>query len=394
LRSILNLGLQPPCVFLDKRALKEGSERLYPLEICLCGSCGCVQSRNIVNPRILFGEGYHHIAGIPLSFRAHLGNLATLLSERFHLGPGDFVVELGSSDGFLLEKLLHHNVKVLGVEPSSVCDIAKEKGLNTLKVFFDKEEAKNILAHYGRAKVIVALNTFAHVAALDSFMKGVDLLLDDTGVFVTESHYLLDLITKLQYDFIYHEHLRYYSLRTLTQLFELYGMEVFDVERIPTHSGSLRVYAGKKGVYPISDSVGQLLRTEDAAALSSWNNYEEFARRVQSHRAELKNLLVKIKGQGERIVGVTYPARAVTLLQYCQIGPDILDYVTEGSELKVGKFTPGSHIKIVDESVIFEDQPDYGLLLSWHLSDEVISKFRARGYKGKFIIPLPTPRIV
>ncbi len=299
----------------------------------------------------------------------------------------------GSSDGALLEQLLPYQVRVLGVDPSSVARIATQKGIPTINEFFGEERAKSILQSFGKARLVTALNTFAHVADLDSFMKGIGLLLDDKGVFVSESHYLLDLITKLQYDFIYHEHLRYYSLRTLVRLFGRYGMDVFDVERIPTHSGSIRVFACRKGDYPVSPQVESLLKEESALGLASFHTYEEFAERAREHKTELANLLHGIKSKGERIVGLTYPARAVTLLQYCQIGPDILDYITEKSPLKIGKYAPGTHIKIVDESVLFKDQPEYGLLLSWHLADEIMPKFKANGFKGKFIIPLPKPRI-
>jgi hypothetical protein len=204
----------------------------------------------------------------------------------------------------------------------------------------------------------------------------------------------MDLVSKLQYDFIYHEHLRYYSLKTLAYLFNRYGMEVFDVERIPTHSGSIRVFACRKGTYPISASVGEMLELESRSGLSSFATYENFARRAQKHKVALTSMLSTLKQEGNRIVGLTYPARALTLMQYCGIDQQFLDYITEKSPLKVGKYAPATHIKIVDESVLFKDQPDYALMLSWHLADEIVAKMKANGYKGKFIIPLPEPRIV
>jgi hypothetical protein len=353
-----------------------------------------VQSRYIVDPKILFGGEYHHISGIPVSFRKHLQDLAALLVKRFSLAQEDLILEIGSSDGALLEQLLPHKVKVLGIDPSSTAKMAIERGIPTISEFFGEETAQAALHKYGRPRVVVALNTFAHVAALDSFVKGVNLLLDERGVFVTESHYLLDLVTKLQYDFIYHEHLRYYSLKTLVYLFNRYGMEVFDVERIPTHSGSIRVFASRKGAYPISSSVGSMLTAESELGLSSFSTYEEFAQRAERHKIVLTDMLSTLKQNGSRIAGLTYPARALTLMQYCGIGEQFLDYITEKSPLKVGKYAPGTHISIVDESVLFKDQPDYGLLLSWHLADEIIPKFKANGFKGKFIIPLPEPRIV
>jgi hypothetical protein len=394
LRKILELGNNPAVVFLTEQELGGKKDERYPLGIQYCETCGCVQSRYIVDPNILFGEEYHHISGIPVSFRRHLQDLAALLVKRFSLTAEDLIVEIGSSDGALLEQVSPYRVKVLGIDPSSVAKIAIEKGIPTIREFFGEVTAQAALRKFGRAKIVIALNTFAHVAALDSLMKGVNLLLDEGGVFVTESHYLMDLVSKLQYDFIYHEHLRYYSLRTLVYLFNKYGMEVFDVERIPTHSGSIRVFACRKGTHRISASVGSLLEAEYKSGLSSFATYEEFAQRTEKHKVALTGMLTTLKQEGNRIVGLTYPARALTLLQYCGIGQQFLDYITEKSPLKVGKYAPGTHIKIVDESLLFKEQPGYGLLLSWHLADEIIPKFKANGYKGKFIIPLPEPRIV
>jgi len=181
---------------------------------------------------------------------------------------------------------------------------------------------------------------------------------------------------------------------TLVYLLGKYGMEIFDAERISTHSGSIRVFACRKGAYPISSSVSVLLEEESKGGLSSFATYEEFARKAEEHKKVLTRLLSTIKAQGNRIVGLTYPARALTLMQYCGIDQQFLDYITEKSPLKIGKYSPGTHIRILDESVLFSDQPDYGLLLSWHLADEIIPKFKANGFKGKFIIPLPVPRIV
>jgi len=390
----LELGNHPAVVFLTEQELGGKKDERYPLGIQYCDTCGCVQSRYIVDPSILFGEEYHHISGIPTSFRRHLQDLASVLSNRFSLTPQDLVVEIGSSDGALLEQLSSHKVKLLGIDPSSVAQIAIDKGIPTIREFFGEKTARAILRKFGKARVIVALNTFAHVAELDSLLRGINLLLDEKGVFVTESHYLVDLVSKLQYDFIYHEHLRYYSLKTLVYLFDKYGMEVHDVERIPTHSGSIRVFASRKGTYPISPSVGIMLEAESKLGISSSATYDEFARRAEEHKLALIGMLSTLKHEGNRIVGLTYPARALTLMQYCGIDQQFLDYITEQSPLKVGKYAPGTHIKIIDESVLFTDQPAYGLLLSWHLADEIIPKFKAKGYKGRFIIPLPEPRVV
>lgn len=314
--------------------------------------------------------------------------------NRFDLTSKDLVIDIGSNDGSLLEEFVSSRIRVLGVDPSGAAEITIEKGIPTVNDFFDESCAREILQNYGKARVITALNTFAHVAALESFMKGVKALLDERGLFVTESHYLLDLVQKLQYDFAYHEHLRHYSLRTLNYLFGMFDMEIFDVKRIPTHGGSIRVFSSKKGVYPISGNVKELLELEVASGLFSDDTYKQFAIRAEQQRLKLRQILSDVKKSGKRLVAMTYPCRGITLMQYCGIGSNFIEYISDNTPSKIGKYMPGTHLKIVDQKFLFEDQPDYGLLLSWHLSEEIIPKFRAMGFKGKFIIPLPDPEIL
>ena len=391
--NFLNLGEHPACAFLTEAQLK--TEKRYTLDVYYCPTCGLVQLGHPVPQDVLFGDDYHHIAALSSSFKEHLKALAADTAKKFHLTPGDLVVELGSNDGALLEAFLPHKVKVLGVDPSDVSQIAVDKGIPTIREFFNEKLSAKMAAEHGKAKVVASLNTFAHVSSLDSFVRGVRDLLTDDGVFITESHYVLDLIQDLQYDFIYHEHSRYYSVRTLVYLFGKHGMEVFDVERIPTHSGSIRVYAGKKGAHPVSKVVGELLKAEQDAGLAKKETYLEFAKKVQEHKKIFVDFLKGIRAKGQRIAGLTFPARAVTLLNFCGIGPETLECITEMSTLKIGRYSPGTHIKVVDQEMLFRDgAPEYGLLLSWHIQKEILPRFKAKGFKGKFIIPLPTPTIV
>jgi len=225
-------------------------------------------------------------------------------------------------------------------------------------------------------------------------MKGIKLLLDEKGVFVSESHYLMDLIDKLEYDAIYHEHLRYYGLRQLSILFKKYGIEIFDVERIPTHGGSLRVYSCFKDSFIIKDSVKKLLKKEDQRKLHSILTLKIFAKAVKENKKKLRKLLLDLKSKNKQIVGVSAPARSCTILNYCEINSKILDYITEKSTLKIGKYTPGTHIPVVDDKKLIEDQPDYALLWSWHLKESIVPKLRKDGFKGEFIIPLPEPIVI
>lgn len=393
LLNFLNLGDHPACAFLTEAQFK--NEKSYPLTVYYCSSCGLVQLGHLVDQKILFGDDYHHIAALSASFKEHLSALAADTTTQFNLGRGDFVIDIGSNDGALLEAFVPHKVKTLGVDPSDVAQIAVDKGLATVREFFDETLAARIIREHGKANAILSLNTFAHVAALDSFVRGVRDLMTDAGVFITESHYVLNLIAESQYDFIYHEHSRYYSMRTLVYLFDKHGMDVFDAVRIATHSGSIRVYACRKGAHRISQSVGNLLNAEKDFGLSKEETYREFAKRVERHRKIFVDFLRDLRAKGQRIAGLTFPARAVTLLNYCGIGPETLECITEQSHLKIGKFSPGTHIKVVDQSMLFDgDAPEYGLLLSWHIQKEIIPKFKSKGFKGKFIIPLPTPTVV
>lgn len=391
--NFLDLGKHPACIFPREAQLK--SEKTYPLTVHYCRTCGLVQLGHLVDQTVLFGDDYHHIAALSSSFKEHLSRLAEETVTTFTLGPGDLVVELGSNDGALLEAFLPHKVKVLGVDPSDVAQIAIDKGIDTIPAFFDEKLAGKIADEKGRASAILSLNTFAHVSSLDSFVRGVRDLLTDKGVFITESHYVLDLITDLQYDFIYHEHSRYYSMRALIHLFKKHGMDVFDVQRIPTHSGSIRVFACRKGAIPIAKTIGELLQIEEEYGLSKVETYQEFAKKVAQHKNVFVAFLKDLRAKGQRIAGLTFPARAVTLLNYCGIGPETLECITEQSHLKIGRYSPGTHIKVVDQSMLFTDgAPEYGLLLSWHIKNEIIPKFKSKGFKGKFIIPLPVPTIV
>jgi len=225
-------------------------------------------------------------------------------------------------------------------------------------------------------------------------LRGVFHLLADDGVFITESHYLLDLITKTQYDSIYHEHLRYYSLKPLLLLFAQLGMEIIDAERISTHGGSIRVYAAKKGKWPIAEAVAELIAAEAENGLDSEETFVKFARQVISNKFELLKKISDLKKEGKNIVGIGASAKGNTLLNYCNLDSSLIDYLAEKSEIKIGLFAPGTHIPVVAEERLFREQPDYGLLLSWNIADELVPKLRAGGYKGKFIVPNPVVKII
>ncbi len=391
--KFLDLGNHPPPLNFVKQSQNEISQELFPLQVFLCNTCGLVQLGNAVDPDIMFKE-YTYTSGVSDVFKKHLNEFASYLVDKFKLTKNELVIDIASNDGTLLEGFKKFGVKVLGVEPSNTAKIAINNNIPTINDFFSEEIANNILKDQGKAKIITATNVFAHVDKLDSFMKGIKLILENNGCFVSESQYLPEVIEKLEYDTIYHEHLRYYGLKQLVYLFEKYEMDVFAAEKIHAQGGSIRVFACFKNKFEISESVKKIIKEEDEMQYSSLQTLENFAKRVQENKNELKNLLEKLKKEGNTIVGISAPARSSTVLNYCKIGPDLLDYIAEKSTLKIGKLSPGMHIKVVDDNELKNTNPDYALLLSWHMKDSIIPKIRQDGFKGKFIIPLPNVEII
>lgn len=393
LTKFLDLGAQPPSDgFLRKDDLEKPEAR-YPLELFFCEDCGLVQLGHVVDPKELFTE-YAYTTGMNNQLRANFKALVEKLVSRFHIDQGDFAVDIGSNDGTLLQNYTPHGVRVLGIDPSSAAKIAEERGIPTIREFFSEETAKTVLQKHGQSRVITATNVFAHMPDVNSFMLGINRLLAPDGVFVTESGYLLDMIETGGYDAVYHEHLRYYSLQPLVRLFSDFGMDVFDAERIESHSGSIRVYAARVGAYPVQASVAKLRVGEERAGLYLAEIFLAFGKRARAHRSALSTLLHKLKAEGKKIVGVGAPAKGNTLLNSCGIGVETLDMLVEKSPLKIGLYAPGSHIPVKSEELLFAEQPEYALLLSWNLADELIPKLRAKGYRGKFIIPFPAAHIV
>lgn len=391
-KCFLSLGHQPPSdEFLLPERLSASFE-VYPLDLFYCENCGLVQLGYSVDPEKLFND-YAYNTGTSGELRRQFQELAEVLISQEKLGPNDLVVDIGSNDGTLLAGFQKAGVSVLGVEPSSVASIAIERGVRTKKAFFNEAVAKEVREEFGLARIITATNVFAHVRELDSFMKGIAVLLKPKGLFITESHYLLSLVQKLQYDAIYHEHLRYYSLKPLQRLFARYGLEVISAQEVPSHGGSIRVYAAHCGAYPVDEALTELLQCEIDAGLYSFSTFESMARRIEAAKFELLSLLIELKREGKRIVGIGAPAKGNTLLNYCQLRGDMIDYLAEHSALKIGRYAPGSLIPVLHEDLLFKEQPDYGLLLSWNLKNLIVPKLREKGFTGRFIIPGEHPSI-
>lgn len=391
--EFLDLGHQPPSdAFLRKEDLAK-PEVIYPLKLYFCERCFLVQLGYVVDPEVLFRD-FVYTTGANNSLKANFRSLVDKLVKRFNVLQSDLAVDIGSNDGTLLENYLPYGIKILGIDPSSAAKLAIKKGLPTVIDFFSREVAYETEKKYGKAKIITATNVFAHVGKPAPFIDGVKILLTSDGVFVSESGYLLDFVELAAYDAVYHEHLRYYSLGSLKNFFKRSGLEIFDAERIPVHNGSIRVYAARTGTYQKTMALDELLTIEEKAGLYKKETFIHFADRAKKHALDFQKLLLDLKLAGKKIVGIGAPAKGNTLLNTSHIGKNIVDCLYEKSELKVGMFAPGTHIPVLDESELFTNQPDYAIMLSWNIADELVPKLKKAGYTGKFIIPFPEIKII
>jgi len=395
LASILFVGYIPPVNTMPEIGMVPEEQPSYPLEMLRCNDCTLVQIGLDVDPEVLFPPTYPYLSASTKILRENFAQLEKEASETIGLCKNDLVVDFGSNDGTLLGNFKDAGYKVLGIEPTQAGDKARDKGINTLTAYFGLETSKIVVSEYGAAKLITAANVFAHITNVDGVIEGILGMLDTDGVFISENHYLGGLVETLQYDTIYHEHLRYYSVGSLKKLFARHGMEIFKVTKIPTHGGSIRVYACRKGQNPIDLSVNTILDEEDKKGLTDGSILSEFHDKVVQSKLDLMKLLSDIKRDGAKIYGIGAPSRASTLINYVGLDADIIDCVMEiSSSRKLNKYIPGTRIPVLDEAKLFEAQPEYALLLSWHITDELVSNLRKKGYKGKFISPLPTPRII
>lgn len=395
LDSILFVGFIPPVNTMPRVGSVAVEQPAYPLEMLRCRDCTLVQIGLEVAPEILFPESYPYLSGSTRILRTNFADLEREASALLGLKKDGLVIDIGSNDGTLLSNFHGAGYKVLGIEPSQAADVAMKNGIDTLKTYFNRDIARKVAAERGKAQLITAANVFAHIGDIHSVVDGIVELLAPRGVFTSESHYLLDLVETIQYDTIYHEHLRYYSLGSLQYLLAGHGLEVFHIKRIPTHGGSIRVYSARKGEREIMPSVREQLAEENKRGITDGSGLRDFRQRVIRSKADLYELLAPLKRKGARIYGIGAPSRASTLINYVGLDDGILDAVMEvSSSHKLNKYIPGTRIPVLDEKKLYEDQPDYALLLSWHIAEELAANLRKGGYKGRFITPLPAPRIL
>lgn len=394
LLPILGLGHHAPCDSLLWPIQLKSAERTYPLNLVRCQHCGLVQIDYVVPPEDLFFPEYPYRSGITSTLVGNLRSTGPTIMHRFGIQSG-LAIDIGSNDGTLLSGFRDAGMQVLGIEPTNIATIANANGIDTIQEFFSEDLAKGIVAQRGSAKVVTAANMFAHVAKLGSLIRGVERLLEPGGIFVTESHYLTDLLQTVQYDSIYHEHLKYYSVKSIVRLFDYYDFTVVDVDRIPNYGGSIRVYAIKGKGHQVGESVAKLIAEETSLGLYDNEIYDRFVTQVRQSKIDLQKLLVDARAQGHSVAGIGSPGRAATLLSYCAIDQDLMPYIAEQStSLKLGLFMPGSHVPIVDEDRLFTEQPDYAVMLSWHYWEPIVAKLRAKGLKSRIVLPLPSVRVL
>jgi len=394
LRLVLDLGFTPPADGFLSAAQLDEPETHYPLRLCECEECGFVQLDHVVAPEILFQKDYPYESSTTRTGFLHWSGFAERLVTRFGLGPKDLAVDIGSNVGVLLRAFQERGLRVQGVDPApNIVELAVKGGIDTICDFFGASAVQKILAAKGKARVITASNVFAHVDDLDTLVQNVLALLSDDGVFVIEAPYLLNLIEHIEYDTIYHEHLSYISISPLVKFFANHGLAIVDVEEVTIHGGSLRIYVARAGLEP-SDKVTELLRREREYLGTSGDWIIPFRKRVEANRAELSWLLHSLKREGKRLAAVSAPAKGMTLLNYCGIGTNLLEFITEKSTLKIGRFAPGVHLPVLPDSALLEQRPDYALLLAWNFADEIMRNLESyRQMGGRFIIPIPTPTI-
>lgn len=395
--TFVDLGMSPLCqTQIGPDQLDQG-ENFYPLHVHVCDRCWLVQLREYVAPEVIFSREYPYFSSYSDSWVEHARTYVDHMVRDFGLDGGSFVVELASNDGYLLQHVKAAGIRCLGVEPTaSTAAAALARGIPTVQAFFGLERARQIVADSGQADVVAGNNVLAHVPGLNDFVAGIAALLKPAGVGTFEFPHLMRLMENNQFDTIYHEHFSYFSFFTISAVFAHHGLEVFDVRELPTHGGSIRVYVqpAQGRPRPITPRVGELKAREVAAGLTSLAPYQAFQARVHATKRDLLGFLINARNAGKRIAGYGAPGKGNTLLNYCGIGTDFVDFTVDRSPAKQGTWTPGSRIPILAPEEILKRRPDYVLILPWNLREEIVSKMGAvRDWGGKFVVPIPRVEI-
>ena len=391
-RTFVDLGMSPLCETYPSESDLNSGEIYYPLHAYFCEGCLLVQLEQYESAESIFSD-YAYFSSYSDSWLKHCENYCDKMIRRLALSKQSFVVEVASNDGYLLQYFVQGNVPVLGIEPAAnVAKVAVEKGVPTLTRFFGTQVAKELASEGRCADLVLGNNVLAQVPNLNDFVQGLKILLKAKGVLTLEFPHLLRLMEHNEFDTIYHEHFSYFSLLTTTKILEAHGLKLFDVEELTTHGGSLRVYACRteNQSIKIEPSVADLLAKEKKAGLNSPSGYENFAAQVKQTKLALVDFLLTAARQGKKVAGYGAPGKSATLLHYCGIGKDLIEYTVDRSPHKQGRFLPGSHIPIFHPDRIVESRPDYVVILPWNLKDEITQQLGfIREWGGKFVVPIP-----
>jgi len=396
--EFIDLVNSPPSnAYLTKKQLLL-PEIFYTLRLLLCDNCFLIQIDDYKKSKEIFNENYAYFSSYSTSWLDHCRHYVNMITDRFGFNEQSQVLEVASNDGYLLQYFQDRNIRALGIEPAmSVAQVAQEKGIETIVDFFGVKMAEQLVEQERKADLIIGNNVFAHVPNVNDFVAGMEIALKDEGVITLEFPHLMQLIEQNQFDTIYHEHYSYFSFKTASLIFKKHGLEVFDVEQIHTHGGSLRIYGKhKKNIsHTITNNVVELLEEEERKGMSSIDYYWGFQRKVDKVKNDLVSFLIEQKNLNKKLVAYGAAAKGNTLLNYCGIKKDLIEFVVDASPYKQGKYLPGSHIPIVSQELITNNKPDYILILPWNLRDEIINQLEyVKEWGANFVLPLPTLEIL
>ncbi len=394
--TFVDLGMSPLCQTHITPEQLSLMEPFFPLHAYVCGKCYLVQLGEFVTPDDIFSE-YAYFSSFSDSWLKHVSDYTDLMVERFDLGSASQVVEIASNDGYLLQYFVEKGIPVLGVEPAAnVAKVAVDKGIPSVVRFFGQETARDLAAEGKGADLLLGNNVLAHVPDLNDFVAGMKILLKPGGVITMEFPHLMRLVEENQFDTIYHEHFSYFSFCTVEQVFAAHGITLFDVQELPTHGGSLRIYGRHAGdqTKPVGPAVAELKAREGEWGVHDMALYHRFNAKVEATKRRVLSFLIEARNAGKSVVGYGAPGKGNTLLNYCGIRTDFLDYTVDRNPYKQGKYTPGTHIPILDPARIRETKPDYIFILPWNLKSEVIKQNAYVGeWGGKFVVPIPEVQV-
>ena len=394
----VDLGMSPLCQTHITSEQLNAMEAFYPLRVYVCSNCLLVQLEEFVAPANIFSADYAYFSSYSDSWVEHARKYCDEVCGRFHLGTSSNVMEIASNDGYLLQHFVARNIPVLGVEPAeNVAQAAIARGVRTICRFFGRATAAQIREQFGAPDLLLGNNVLAHVPNINDFVAGMQLLLRDDGVITMEFPHLMQLMELNQFDTIYHEHFSYLSFTTVTKIFAAHGLTMFDVEQLSTHGGSLRIYArqASDSSKPVGARVAELLGLEASKGYDRFERYASFEDQVRDVKRGLLEFLIDARKRGKKVVGYGAPGKGNTLLNYCGIRNDFLDFTVDRNPYKQGKFTPGTHIPILQPERLLEARPDYVLILPWNLKDEIMQSLGAiRAWGGKFVVPIPRVQVL